>query len=69
MREATKGRAGLPVKDWVLKTFPLSEGVGEVMEEGGKGRCSVVFLLRLSSMNVEVFNLFSKSYKLFVGCR
>ena len=60
VREATKGRVGLPIKDRVLETFPLSEGIGEVMEEGGKGGCSMVFLLGWSRLNGKISNLFCK---------
>jgi hypothetical protein len=31
VRAATEGRGGLPVKDWVVKAFPIGKGVGEVM--------------------------------------
>jgi hypothetical protein len=44
VREAREGRAGLPVNDRVLKTFPVREGVGESPEEGGDGRGFKVFV-------------------------
>jgi hypothetical protein len=44
VREATEGRGGLPVKDWVLKMFPIGEGFGEVMKEGCKEGNRFVFL-------------------------
>jgi hypothetical protein len=44
VRVATAGRGGLPVKDWVFKTFPKGKGVGEMVEEGGKKGDSSVFV-------------------------
>jgi hypothetical protein len=54
MREATKGRGGLPVKDWVVKVFPIGKGVSEVMEEGGEKGDSSVFLFFSSSKIVSL---------------
>jgi hypothetical protein len=66
VREAREGRAGLPVNDRVLETFPVREGIGEVLEEGGDGRGAKVFACFSSS----AFGcLFSEPYQLFVGCR
>jgi hypothetical protein len=44
VREAREGRAGLPVDDRVLKTFPICEGIGEIPEEGGDGSGAKVFV-------------------------
>jgi hypothetical protein len=55
MREATLGRGGLSVKDWIVKAFPVGKGVSEVMEEGGeKGGCSV-FLFFSSAKVISLF--------------
>jgi hypothetical protein len=66
MREATEGRGGLPVKDWVVKAFPIDKGVSEVMEEGHKEGDSSVFLFFSSS---RIVSLFSQRNKLFIGSR
>jgi hypothetical protein len=44
VREAREGRAGLPVNDRVLKTFPVCEGIGEIPEERGDGSSFKVFV-------------------------
>jgi hypothetical protein len=51
VREATLGRGGLPVKDWVVEVLPVSKGVSEVMEKGGEEGDCLVFLF-FSSMKV-----------------
>jgi hypothetical protein len=43
VREATKGRGGLPVKDGVFETLPEGEWVGETPKEGGQEVNSSVF--------------------------
>jgi hypothetical protein len=48
VRVATVGRGGLPVKDWVVKTFPIGKGVGEMVEERGKEGDSFVFVFSSS---------------------
>jgi hypothetical protein len=65
MREATEGRGGLPVKDWVVKMFPIGKGVGEVKEEGGKEGNSFIFLFFSSS---QIVGLLCQGNKLFIGC-
>jgi hypothetical protein len=63
VREATLGRGGLSVKDWIVKVFPVGEGVSEVMEEGGeKGGC-FVFLFFSSA---KVFSLLCQGYKFLI---
>jgi hypothetical protein len=49
MRETSEGRGGLPVKDGVIKVFPIGERISEVTEEGGEEGCCSVFLLLFSS--------------------
>jgi hypothetical protein len=45
VREATKGRAGLPVKDGVVKAIPEGEWVGETSKEGGQEVDSLAFVV------------------------
>jgi hypothetical protein len=49
MRETREGRGGLPVKDGVIKVFPIGERFSEVTEERGEEGCCSVFLLLFSS--------------------
>jgi hypothetical protein len=56
MREATKGRGGLPVKNWVIKVFLIGKGVSEVMKEGGEEGDSSVFLFFSSSKIVSLLH-------------
>jgi hypothetical protein len=53
MREATKGRAGLPVKDRIVKMFPVGKGVSEMMEEGEEKGGSLVFFC-FSSVGMRI---------------
>jgi hypothetical protein len=54
VRVATEGRGGLPVKDWVVKVFPIGKGVSEVMKEGGKEGNSFLFVFSSSFQVVSL---------------
>ena len=66
IREATKGRAGLPVKDRVLVAFSVSERIGESIEEGDK-LGNPWICKRFSRMDMRVLGLFGQGSKLFIG--
>jgi hypothetical protein len=64
VREATKGRGGLPVKDGVVKAVPEGKWVSETSKEGGQEVDSLVFVFFSS---VPFFSLLCQGNLFLVG--